>query len=393
MSFANCLRDVPTLPHVRKNLGVEVRCIPRRPLRTVASTLIVACGTADQAATPPPAPAARTVAPASLDYTLEAIELPRGFTSGVTSDVNDAGLAVGAVDSESVSRGWFKRLGTAGVVLLPLHRRHDRRFPGNFAAAVSNGPVDGPVYVVGWTDTSGLSIGARWTITKGHASAPVLLDPKGLPVGINDAGTAVGGAHVWYLDGHSATVDAPDPFVTADLEDINSSGRLLCNAGGPGLIGRAHVRLGDGPTDAWVRLDPPAGTEAAATHGYALSEDTVVGGRRIVYVAGKVQVNDKEFHPLRWTVDLTAGTVTVERRNENGAGLGVNAAGDVTGTYGNRWNAHAFVWTRTGTFDTRPMPKELTNGKGESISPNGRYIAGQADADQAPRALFWTRQP
>lgn len=364
--------------------------VPQKPARaalTAACTLLIAACTARDAI----APASPDVSPAlarggsggeggsTVGYTVIDIGTLPGHSSAVAEAVNDAGMVVGFSNGATVGGAflWHNNVMTA----LTVSEVHSAAFD------VSNG---GTVFVVGHRAVEGNSRGVRWRVEGSPFNVIEELDVAadvGFPKGVNDFGDIIG-RRIRLADGTIIVPTLPDGFTSASGVDINNARHSGFNLGSSSQPGRAALRLSSGKM---ILLPPPASMSGDTSVAGAISEAITDGsGRTVVYVAGKIQHSNVDCTPVRWIVDVNAGTViSTDTYSVNGSAWGANSLGQITGTYGSRWSVSAFLWSGS-QFTSLPMPKGTNDGKGYGMSPAGRYVAGQGQKRLNRRAILWT---
>jgi uncharacterized membrane protein len=315
--------------------------------------------------------------PGSPAYTSVDLGALLGNYSSSANDVNDAGDIVGGSCCGAGS-GAFAIVAGA---LTPL--------PGNgFAAqAISNG---NPRYVAG----SAAGQPVRWTIANGVSSQPTALAlgdaSTGNALGVNDAGAAVGSAGVraavWDAAGNLAVTLLPSGFVRGEGRDINNAGDavfVFSTAGSELADSRAYLRLASGQL---VELPPLSGDVTSYANG--ISE--VVNNS--LYVAGTSRTSTDVSRSLRWTIDVTTGTITDTRlRPEDSHALGVSNEGTVTGFLDGPPSSltfDAFLWRGSEMLSLKP-PKRAKDGRAWAISPSGEFLAGEAIVGTTRHAVRW----
>ena len=111
-----------------------------------------------------------------------------------------------------------------------------------------------------------------------------------------------------------------------------------------------------------------------------------------VYVAGSSETSVELSRGVRWTINLTSGTITDTRtRPEDSHALGASSAGATAGFLdGGRGTAGtAFLWRGSELLLLKP-PKLGKNGKAWAISPSGAFVAGDAIFGATRHATRWT---
>ena len=316
----------------------------------------------------------------TASYSSSIIDLLAGARENRANGVNNAGEVVGYSLS---STGQFHAFVTLGGSVTQLAGT-----TGN-AYAISNGATR---YVVGQSG----SLPARWTIVGSSPSAPELLDPGvaayGTARGVNDAGAAVGNvgtsAAVWDAAGILALVSAPAGFVSGEGRDIDNGGNgafvfTRPETGWEGGFAIAYLRLADGQL---IALPPLSGDIVTYANGLGPA------GGNLVRVAGSSYSAPSTSRAVRWTVDVSTGTITtIESRPAESHALAVADDGATAGfTEGptNSLKSNAFRWL-AGTFLSLNAPKGAKMGKAWAISPNGLLVAGEAML-QSRRAVVWT---
>jgi uncharacterized membrane protein len=313
-------------------------------------------------------------------YTVTDLRVPVGYDQTEATDVNDAALVVGNLLGSNGYRGFARVNGTLAS-LAPVNVE-------SFVRAVSNG---NPAYAVGWiVGDNNESQPARWAISGTSLGDAVILENSGYGVasGVNDQGEVVGGRSIWSSSGALVeTVDPPAGFTSVELSDINNVGSIVLNATVSATSAdRAFLRRSSGET---ILLAPPAGMEAYFTYADAVSEQT----GDVVYVAGKVQLDETTCYAARWTVNVATGSVTAltVRLENTGSAWGVSTAGTFVGHQGQGWTSKPFAWTLAGSAIGLPMPKGGKNGHLRAISPNGKYVVGFGEfSGFARHAVLWS---
>lgn len=351
----------------------------RLPALSIAAVLCLGC-TPDlptEASIPDPVYARGGKAPPA--YTSTDFGQLLGGVSNWANAVNDAGELVGS----SNGSGGFAVIGGA-LSLLPGDEVD--------ALAISNGT---PRYVVGWGGGPP-SQPMRWVITNGQASQPTYLQPGdttwGAARGVNDAGATVGSAGsqaaMWNPDGSVALTFKVSGFVRGEGRDINNAGHAVFFFSGPGVdweSARSYVRLASGQL---ILLAPLAGD--VSTYVNDVSE--VVNDA--IHVAGTSRATPYDFRSVRWTVDVTTGTITqTEVRSENSHALGVSNGGAVAGfiepAASSSLGYKAFLWRGSEFLSLNP-PKATKNPKAWGISPSGEFVAGESFSGTQRHAVRWT---
>lgn len=308
-------------------------------------------------------------------YTVADLGVPAGYSATEAYDVNDAGTVVGMLNGSLIRA--FARVGNELVALPPSTA-------SSIARAVSNGTT---TYVVGWVAVNGNSQPARWSISGGSISEPTILPNSGFGVatGVNDQGDVVGGNTIWK--GSSAeTVSPPGTFTKVALTDIDNAGQVVFNASGSATsVDRAFFRHATG--GGTIELAPPA--ELATYYTVA---DAMSAGNGVVYVAGKVQLDDNTCYAALWTINLADNTTAVTVRAENtGSAWGVSNAGTFVGHQGQGWTTSGFAWPLGRSAIALPMPKGGKNPHVYGVSPNGKFITGWGEFSQLKRhAVLWS---
>jgi hypothetical protein len=354
---------------------------PKRFASLLFVAALVACVPEDPTSPSAPTPSGEPLAAKPSGggggaYSVIDLGVPVGYNSGEAADVNDAGMVVGTINGSQPRA--FARVGNALVALTSTD--------ASSARAVSNG---NPTYVVGWVSVGGNSQPARWSISGGAVSAPTVLPNPGYGVaaGVNDQGDVVGGRTIWKSGGAIQTVTPPGDFTSLELTDIDNAGHVVFNAAGSATsIDRAYLLRATG---GMIELAPPAQMAGYYAVVDNMSEPTNVG---VVYVVGKVQLDDTTCYAALWTVDLNSGSATVTVRSENiGSAWGVSNAGTFAGHQGQGWTTSTFAWPLGGGAIALPMPKGGKNGHVRAVSPNGRLITGYAEFTQLKRhPVLWS---
>ena len=308
----------------------------------------------------------------SPEYTVVDLGALLGNVSSSARAVNDAGDVVGFSTG-----GAFAIIGGTVTPLPGI---------GLLAYALSNGT---PRYVTGQVGSQP----ARWSIAGGVSSQPTILQlgsaESGAARGVNDAGATVGNvggqAALWDVDGNLVAL-LPAGFVRGEGRDINNAGHAVFVfhvASTVGLDARAYFRRADG-----VLLALPALPGDVSTFANGLSE--VVGDE--VYVAGSSETSVELSRGVRWTINLTTGTITDTRvRPEDSHALGASSAGATAGFLdGGRGTAgSAFLWRGSELLLLKP-PKLGKSGQARAISPSGVFVAGDALFGATRHVTRWT---
>ncbi|HZE08246.1 MAG TPA: hypothetical protein VE110_05760, partial [Gemmatimonadaceae bacterium] len=141
-----------------------------------------------------------------------------------------------------------------------------------------------------------------------------------------------------------------------------------------------YLRIADGT---WIELPPFPGD--VSTYGRRVSERS----GNTVYVAGTSFLNDKSFHAMRWTIDLSSNTIVkTEHRSETSSSSDVSTGGSMSGSVGTQ-NKTPFLWRLSGLLTLSP-PKGGGSADASGISDNGVYLVGQASFRLRRRAVLWT---
>lgn len=309
-------------------------------------------------------------------YTVADLGALLGDYSSLAEAVNDAGDVVGRTCCGAGS-GAFAIVAGAVTALAD----------DGFAFAMSNGT---PLHVAGVVGP----LPVRWGIANGVAGQSIALQLGGATYGaargVNDPGSTVGSAGtspaIWAVDGSLVLVPLAAGFLRGEGRDINNAGHavLVFNTPEPaGLGARAYFRRADG---ALLALPPLPGD--VGTYANGLSE--VVGDA--VYVAGTSVTSLDVSRGVRWTINLTTGTITDTRvRPEDSHGLGVSDAGATAGFIEGGLHtlaSNAFLWRGSELLTLKP-PKGGKSGKAWAISPSGAYVAGEAIVGSRPHAMRW----
>lgn len=349
-----------------------------RHLAVVLAGCAIACSAPESVSSPngltdPELSAARQTDPG---YTVVELATFPGDVESFAVDVNDAGSVVGSGAGATLQRG-FVRIGSS---LIPLSD------PSIFSRGlgISNGS---PLFVVGDYAFDGNSHAARWTVdpVAGTATVASLSTGFGNANGVNDVGAAVGNsgsdAVIWDAAGSPTTVAPPvaNTFTSGLGRDINNAGHGVFNFSGPSYD-RTYFRAADG-----TMIELPPLTGDLSTFGRRVSE---VSGTT-VYIAGTSFRNDRSFHAMRWTIDVSSNTiVTTESRSETSSSSDVSTGGSVSGSLQGRQNNTPFLWRLTGLVTLNP-PKGGSSAAASGISDNGRYLVGQASFRLHRRAVLW----
>ena len=315
----------------------------------------------------------------TASYSSSIIALLAGDVSNRANGVNDAGEVVGY----SQGSAGFRAFVTLGGAVTQLGGAN-----GN-AYAISNGSTR---YVVGQSGASP----TRWTIIGTSPSAPELLDQggaaSGIARGVNDAGAAAGNVGtvgaVWDAAGVLTLVSTPTGFTRGEGRDIDNAGNSVFVFTRPdgsyeGGFAAAYLRLANGQL---IALPPLSGDVVTYANGLGPA------GANLVRVAGSSYSAPSTPRAVRWTVDLSTGTVTsIEARGEASHALALADDGATAGfTEGptNSLKTSAFRWQGSTLLLLTP-PKGAKSGIAWAISPNGRRLVGEAMA-QGRRAAAWT---
>lgn len=366
----------------------------RGPRTRFPAALLIAAGLAltacDETPTDPAVPdegiavnaAARTE---QSPWTTSSLGTLPGDLNATALAVNDAGVAVGwSEGSNGLAKPFLHANGTATALAeAGVH---------GYATAISNGA---PLFVGGRIDDDSDQRPVRWTVTLG-SSGPVIsreiVDATGTVRGVNDAGDLAGsGAGGWPVIWHAGggrTVIAPPAgtaFTGGGARDINNGGLVALVFTGPDAdIG--YLRLAGG---ALIRLPPAPGD--ASSYAGGVSERRADG---TVFVAGTTWRNEDVWHPVRWTVDASSGTILSTRvMRENGSVGSVSQAGELAGGLEKNWRDRPALWSDSGIVKL-PIPTRTSFGFAWAISPGGGYAVGHADnTSSGGSAVLWTRAP
>ena len=356
-----------------------------RLLALVLAACAIACSAPDSISSPKGLTELQLDAarPTSPGYTVVELATFPNDVESFAVDVNDAGAVVGyGVGSSgggpTLARG-FVRTETS---LIPL----------SDATIWSRGLAIGnssPLYVAGDYAYDGNSHPALWTVDPGTGTASVVWQSNGFGYanGVNDAGASVGvsgsDAVMWDAAGNATVIAPPvaNTFTSGLGRDINNTGQGVFNFSGTSYD-RTYLRTSDGTT--MIELPPLSGD--LSTYGRRVSE---VSGTT-VYVAGTSFLNDRSFHAMRWTIDLSSNTiVSPESRSETSSSSDVSTGGSVSGSLQGRQHNTPFLWRLTGLLTLNP-PKGGGSADASGISDNGTYLVGQASFRLHRRAVLWT---
>ena len=317
----------------------------------------------------------------SPGYTVVELATFPGDVESFAVDVNDAGAVVGyGVGSSGGGPTLYRGFVWNGASLIPL----SSTTIFSRGLAISN---SSPLYVAGDYAYDGNSHAALWTVDPGTGTASVLSLSSGFGYanGVNDAGTSVGvsgsDAFMWDVAGNATRIAPPltNTFTSGLGRDINNTGQGVFNFSGPSYD-RTYLRTADGTM---IELPPLSGD--VSTYGRRVSE---VSGTN-VYVAGTSFLNDRSFHAIRWTIDLSSNTINTESRSETSSSSDVSTGGSVSGSLAGRQKSTPFLWRLTGLLMLNP-PKGGSSGDASGISDNGTYLVGYASFHLHPRAVLWT---
>jgi hypothetical protein len=357
-----------------------------RDLALVLAACAIACSAPDSVNSP------KALADVQLDATrpttdpgYTVVELPT-FPSDVESfgvDVNDAGAVVGyGVGNSSgltLARGFVLVLNGASPIPLSDATIWSR------GLAIGN---SSPLYVAGDYAYDGDSHPALWTVDPATGTATVVWQSSGFGFanGVNDAGASVGvsgsDAVMWDAAGYPTVIPPPgtNTFTSGLGRDINNTGQGVFNFSGPSYD-RTYLRTADGTM---IELLPLSGD--VSTYGRRVSE---VSGTT-VYVAGTSFLDDRSFHAMRWTIDLSSNSiVSTESRSETSSSSDVSTGGSVSGSLQRRQNDTPFLWRLTGLLTLNP-PRFGGSADASGISDNGKYLVGQAFFHLHRHAVLWT---
>jgi hypothetical protein len=331
--------------------------------------------------------------PTNPGYTVVELATFPGDIESFAVDVNDAGAVVGYGMGNSTGRTLARGFVRTETSLIPL----SEATIWSRGLAIGNSSPGSPFYVAGDYAYDGKSHPALWTVDNGVASIVWKSDGFGYANGVNDAGTAVGisdlYAVIWYNDGRKADTIPPPVANTftsgGDRDggrDIDNAGHGVFNFSGPSYD-RTYLRTvdGTGVQTAMIELPPLSGD--VSTYGRRVSE---VSGTT-VYVAGTSYLNDRSFHAMRWTIDLTTNTIVnpPESRSETSSSSDVSTGGSMSGSITGRQKHTPFLWRLTELLTLNP-PKGGGSADASGISDNGTYLVGQASFRLRPRAVLWT---
>ena len=309
-------------------------------------------------------------------YVVSEIGTLPGDVESFASDVNDAGDISGSSIGGTHQRG-FVRIGTSLIPLsdLTIFSR---------GLGISN---SSPLYVVGDYAYDGNSHAARWTVNRvaGTVTVTSLSSGFGFANGVNDAGATVGSsgtdAVMWDADGTPHVIPPPiaNTFTSGLGRDIDNAGHAVFNFSGASYD-RTYLRVAGGQM---IELPPLTGD--VSTYGRRVSQ---VSGAT-VYVAGTSFMNDRSFHAMRWTIDVSTNTiVNTESRSETSSSSDVSTGGSVSGSLEGRQSETPFLWRATGLLTLKP-PKGGSSTAASGINNNGSYLVGQAFFGTHRRAVVW----
>jgi hypothetical protein len=349
----------------------------------LAAMLAVACtpdGPTNVASLDPAVAQARNSSPGYTSTNLGALP---GDNSSRANGVNDAGEVAGYSCCSLGSRGFV----TVKGVLTPLVGDH-----GN-ALAISSGSQR---FVVGFAGATSQPV--RWTIAAGGAPSqpeylPLGVATSGAARGVNDAGQAVGNvgdnAAMW-LDGSLILVSAPTGFVRGEGRAIDNAGHAVFvffrpDAAWPDGIAIGYLRLA-APSGELIQLPPIATSGISYANGLTSVTGDTVG------IAGSSYTSPSAPSAVRWTVDVVKKLITRrEVRPETSHAVGISdswaATGFVEGPL-NSLSSTAFRWQGTQMLSLNP-PNRGKEAKGWAISPNGIFVAGEANVQASRTAILW----
>jgi hypothetical protein len=371
-------------PPPEKGERVQTSQFSNRQLALVLAACAIACSAPESVSSPKGLTEFQLEAarPTSPGYTVVELATFPNDVESFAVDVNDAGSVVGyGVGNSSgptLARG-FVRTETS---LIPL----------SDATIWSRGLAIGnssPLYVAGDYAYDGNSHPALWTVDPGTGAASVVWQSNGFGYanGVNDAGASVGvsgsDAVMWDAAGNATVIPPPgtNTFTSGLGRDINNTGEGVFNFSGPSYD-RTYLRTSDGTM---IELPPLSGD--LSTYGRRVSE---VSGTT-VYVAGTSFLNDRSFHAMRWTINLSTNTiVNTEFRSETSSSSDVSTGGSESGSLQGRQNDTPFLWRLTTGLLTLNPPKGGGSADASGISDNGSYLVGQASFRLHRRAVLWT---
>jgi hypothetical protein len=370
-------------PPLKKGEIVVSSRFSNRHLAIVLAACAIACAAPDSVSSP------KALADVQLDaarpnpgYTVAELTTFPGDVESFGVDVNDAGAVVGYGVGSTFPRGFVLN----GASPIPL----SEATIWSRGLAISNGST---FYVAGDYVANGIyNSAALWRVGPGSGTAERLWsssDP-GYANGVNDAGTSVGvagsAAVMWDAAGNATPIDPPvgTTFNSGLGRDINNAGHGVFNFTGPSYT-RTYFRNTDGTM---TQLPPLPGD--VSTFGRRVSEVSGTNGET-VYVAGTSFLDDRSFHAMRWTIDLSSNPigVTSESRSETSSSSDVSTGGSMSGSLTGRQNSTPFLWRLSGLLALNP-PKGGGSADASGISDNGTYLVGQASFRQHRRAVLWT---
>jgi hypothetical protein len=365
-----------------------------RDLALVLAACAIACSAPDSVNSPKAVPELQLDAARPTNPGYIVVELPTfpGDVESFAVDVNDAGAVVGYGVGNSTGPTLLRGFVRTETNLIPL----SEATIWSRGLAIGNSSPGSPFYVAGDYASDGNSHGALWLVTvdpAGAGTATVLWSSSGFGYanGVNDVGTSVGvsdsDAMIWDKYGNATPILPPVGFTSGGDRDggrdINNTGQGVFNFSGPSY-NRTYLRTATGTM---IELPPLSGD--VSTYGRRVSEVSGTNGDT-VYVAGTSFLNDRSFHAMRWTIDLSSNTIVkTEFRSETSSSSDVSTGGSMSGSLEGRQRNTPFLWRLTGLLALNP-PKGGGSADASGISDNGTYLVGQAFFRLRRHAVLWT---
>jgi hypothetical protein len=353
-----------------------------RHFAVVLAAFAIACSAPESVSSPKALPELQLdAARPSPGYSVSELTTFPGDVESFAVDVNDAGAVVGYGVGNSTGTTLLRGFVLNGASPIPL----SEATIWSRGLAISNGST---FYVAGdYAANGNYNSAALWKVDAGSQTAERLWSSseRGYANGVNDDGKAVGSsgsnAVIWALDGSLMTIASPEATFTSGVgRDINNAGHSVFNFSGLSYT-RTYFRNTDGTM---TQLPPLPGD--VSTFGRRVSE---VSGTT-VYVAGTSFLNDRSFHAMRWTIDLSSNpiVVTPESRSETSSSSDVSTGGSMSGSLTGRQRSTPFLWRLTELLTLDP-PKGGGSADASGISDNGTYLVGQAFFRQRRHAVLW----
>jgi hypothetical protein len=374
---------------------VQTSQLSIRDLALVLAAGAIACSAPDSVNSPKALPELQLDAARPTNPGYIVVELPTflGDIESFAVDVNDAGAVVGYRVGNSTEPALARGFVRTETSLIPL----SEATIWSRGLAIGNSSPGSPFYVAGDYAYDGKSHPALWTVDPGTGASVVWQgDGFGYANGVNDKGASVGvsdlGAVMWDAAGNAKVIAPPVGFTSAGDRDggrdIDNAGHGVFNFSGPSYA-RTYLRTvdGNGVQTAMIPLPPLSGD--VSTYGRRVSE--VSGTNRdTVYVAGTSFLNDRSFHAMRWTIDLSSNTVVkTDSLSETSSSSDVSTGGSMSGSLEGRQRNTPFLWRLTGLLTLNP-PKGGGSADASGISDNGTYLVGQAFFRLRRHAVLWT---